>query len=185
MNGKLFKVFSISVLVMLVVGIVALAFPASVFAQAPQPPSKAPQGQEGRGIVERRLAMALKMAERRLREQAFLFKRMDQGINRAEALIKKLKANGKDTQALEAALTAFKSKKDEAFKVHEAAAAILEEHKGFDKGYKVTDPALARETIKSANEKMTEARKIAGPAYRDFMKVLREWLLANKPQETK
>ncbi len=183
MNNKFFKVFSIGVLVVMLVGLLALAFPASVFAQAPQPPTNTPKKEDGKTLVERRLATALRMAEHRLREQAFLFKRMEQSIKRAEALIKRLSANGKDTQALQAAMAAFTVKKEEAYKVHEEAAAILEERAGFDKGYKVTDPALARETIKSANEKMTEARKIAGPAYRDFLKVLREWFEANKPQD--
>lgn len=185
MNSKIFKFFSIGVLAVIIVGMMALAFPASAFAQAPQPPSKAPQVQDGKGQIGKRLEWAFKMAERRLREQAFLFKRMDQGIKKAEQLVDKLKANGKDTKALEAALAAFKAKKAEAFKSHEAAAAILKEHKGFDTPGKVSDPAQARETIKSANEKMTEARKVVGPAYREFMKVVREWMEANKPKETK
>lgn len=185
MTSKIFKIFSITVLAVFIIGVIALAFPAGVSAQAPQPPAKGSPERDGKGQAGRRLEWAFKLTEHRLREQAFLFKRMDQSVKRAEQLIKQLQGKSVNTKELEAALATFQTKKADAFKLHEAAQAILKEHKGFDNNGKVADPAQARETLKAANEKMTAARKQGGEAFRAFEKVMREFLQTNKPKENK
>lgn len=183
---NIFKVLSISVVAVMIFGLIVLAIPSgSVSAQAPQPPQGTPQPKVGQAKGTLPVERAFKMEQRQVKEQAANFKRMDQGIKKAEKLIEQATAKGKDTKALQAALTAFKAKKAEAQTSHDAAAAIIDAHKGFDNNGKVSDIAQARETVKSAHVKLAEARKTVGPAYKDFTKALREFLQANKPEPKK
>lgn len=176
------RILSISVIVVIIFGLVMLALPTgSVSAQAPQPPQGTPQLKVGQGRGALPVERAFKLEQHRLKEQAANFKRMEMTIKRTEKLIEKANEKGLDTTALQAALTTFKAKFAEAQTSHDAAAAIIDAHKGFDNNGKVTDLAQARETVKAAHQKLADARQIAGPAYKDFMKVLREWLQANKP----
>ena len=176
------KLLSISVAAVMILGLIVLAIPSSsVSAQAPQPPQGTPQPKIGQAKGSLPVERAFKLEQHRLKEQAANFKRMDMAIKRTEKLIEKANEKGQDTQALQAALTTFKAKKAEAQASHDAAAAIIDAHKGFDNAGKVTDLAQARETVKSAHQKLQDARQIAGPAFKDFTKVLREWLQAHKP----
>lgn len=180
------KILSISVVAIMILGLLVLAIPSgSVSAQAPQPPQGTPQTKVGQAKGTLSVERAFKMEQRQVKEQAANFKRMDMAIKKAEKLIEQAAAKGKDTKALQAALATFKAKKADAQTSLDAAAAIIDAHKGFDNNGKVTDITQARETVKSAHAKLAEARKTAGPAFKDFTKVLREFLQANKPEPKK
>lgn len=77
---------------------------------------------------------------------------------KTQTLIDTQKAKGTNTAALEAALTTFKTELARAQSEHTAAATLLNAHAGFDANGKVTDVALARQTLRSAQQALADAR---------------------------
>lgn len=177
------KFFTLSMLAILLVGAIAFAFPGgSVAAQAPTPQPKDPQAKiQHAGL---RLEKAFRAEQKLLKEQAQNIARMDRLIRQTEGWIEKAKANGQDTAAVEAAIAQLKTKLAEAKKLHEEAASILKTHTGFDASGKVTDPAAAKETLKSAAEPMKEARTILSEARKAVMEAIKAWREAH-PKPTK
>jgi phosphoserine phosphatase len=103
--------------------------------------------------------------------------RADELIARAQRLIDRLKANGKDVSALQAALDEFAAAVKEAHPVYESMKDIVNSHQGFDSSGKVTDPVKARETVKSMHEKIREIKTTlngTGKALREAIKAFRQ-----------
>ena len=178
------KSIGMSILVVLLVGMLALAFPGgSVAAQAPQPPAqKDPQAQTAR--INARLAKAFAALQKMVEKQAQHMTRAEALVGKVEGLISKAKENGKDTAALEAAVAAFKSKAAEAKKLNGSAANIVKIHAGFDADGKVVDREPARETLKAGNEPLKEARGIFTDALKNLREAVKAWRDANpKPQK--
>lgn len=181
MNLK--KFLSMSLLAALIVGLIALAFPFNtVSAQAPNPPSKTPDAKVEKSSNPQ-LERLFKAEIRQVKEQAQNFKRAAAFTAGVEKLIAKAKENGKDTAALEAAVAQFKTKAAEAKKLHETAAATLKTHAGFDDKGKVTDPALAKTTLKTAGDALRDARKVAAEALKDLREASKAWREANPKPE--
>jgi hypothetical protein len=100
----------------------------------------------------------------------------DEFIARAQQLLDRAKENGKDVTAVQAALDAFAAKAKEAQPVYESIKGIISSHQGFDENGKVTDPAKAKETIRSMHEKLKEIRETmdgAGKSLREAIKAFR------------
>jgi hypothetical protein len=119
-----------------------------------------------------------------LGHQSERFPKLEERTGKIRARIDELKGRGKDTSALEAALASYEGKVGEAQVLHDEAVATLSTHTGFDADGKVTDAAAARETLKSAGEKMREAHRLLRPALEELLKALREFRRDNRPQPT-
>lgn len=111
--------------------------------------------------------------------------RADELIARAQRLIDRLKANGKDVSAVQAALDAFAAAVKEAHPIYESMKGIVNSHQGFDDNGKVTDAVKARETVKAMHAKIQEIKTTlngTGKALREAIKAFRQ---ANpRPQPT-
>ena len=116
--------------------------------------------------------------------------RLDQArhyVTITRPFLAELKAQGKDTSTLEAALTNFSSQIQAAQASHDAAKQILEAKAGFDANGQVTDPQQARETLRTARQPMLEAQLTMKQAVLDLRQVIRDFRQANrenKPGET-
>jgi hypothetical protein len=177
MNLK--KILSMSLLAALIVGLIALAFPLnSVAAQAPTPQPKDPAAKAEKTFYPQ-MEKLFKAEVKQLKEQAQNFKQAGVFTAKIEKFVAKAKENGKDTAALEAALAQFKTKAAEAKKFHDAAAAILKTHAGFDDKGKVTDPALAKDTLKEAGDALRDGRKVAVEAMKVLREAFKAWREAN------
>lgn len=111
--------------------------------------------------------------------------RTDEFIEKAQQLIDRAKANGKDVSAVQVALDAFKAQVEEVRIVYQSGQEIIGAHQGFDGNGKVTDLEKAKETIKAMGEKLKEIREAmdgTGKALKEAVKAFRE---ANpRPQPT-
>jgi hypothetical protein len=105
------------------------------------------------------------------------FERSDEFIARAQKLIDRAKANGKDVTALQAALDAFEAAVKEAHPTYEGGKGIINSHQGFDANGKVTDAEKAKETVRTMGEKLKEIKSAmdgTGKALREAIKAFRE-----------
>ena len=98
-------------------------------------------------------------------------------ISKIQTLIDKANAKGWDTTAVQAALNAFSSAIPAAQSAHDAGAAIISSHAGFDANGKVTDRTTALATAKSLRDVLQNTRTAldgTGKALRQAIKALRE-----------
>lgn len=117
--------------------------------------------------------------------QTSLDKARTTDVANAQAYIDKLKADGKDASAVEAALATFKTKIDEAQAKHDAAKAILDVHDGFDADGNVVDVEKALDSAGAAMEALMEGNGILTEARFDLYKLIGEWqrIMKNLPME--
>jgi uncharacterized phage infection (PIP) family protein YhgE len=120
----------------------------------------------------------------RLREwldtQAANLQRANDGGAKVQEWIDKLKAEGKDTSALEAALSTFHTQMASAQAAHDAAASTLANPAGFDSNGKVVDEALAKQTLDSARASLKQAHDLLVQAVRDLHQAVKDYRAANK-----
>ena len=100
--------------------------------------------------------------------------------SKAQTLIDKANAEGKDTYALVSALSVYKSQIGTAQSAHDSAAAILAAHAGFDDSGKVTDVETAHATLKSVRQTLKDGRESLRDGTREFRRAVRGWRKANK-----
>jgi len=169
---------TIFVALVIVLSLAATPF-VSVFAAGKNDPTPPPA--ERRQISNERL-------ERVWARQLRLYKRMghiDELITKAQKLIDRVKANGKDVSALQAALDAFEAAVKAAQPSYESAKGIINSHQGFDSNGKVTDPAQARETVKALRAKFKEIHDAMDGTGKLLREAIRAFRQANpRPQPT-
>ena len=137
----------------------------------PQPPK--PDVQVSNERLERVWARQLRLYEK----LGNGFDRSDDFVARAQMLIEKAGANGKDVSAVQAALDAFETALKDAHPVYESGKGIINSHQGFDENGKVTDPEKAKETVKAMGEKLKEIKDAmdgTGKALHEALKAFRE-----------
>jgi len=110
---------------------------------------------------------------------------IDNLIEKAQKLIDRAKANGKDVSAVQAALDAFQTQWKTAKPTFESIKGIVNSHQGFDANGKVTDMEKAKATVMEMRDKFKEIRSTlngTGKALHEAIKAFRE---ANpRPQPT-
>ena len=165
----------------LVVGaVVCAAVAGAVVAGVPAAQAAAP-GKAGVG-ADTRLEFQLQRLQLVLQGQGLRLDMSRTIITQTQTWIDALKAEGKDTSALQSALDAFSGQVQAMQAAHDKAKSILDAKAGFDAGGKVVDADQARQTVKDARQAMKEAHqsiKSASDAFRDAVKAFRQ---ANKPQ---
>ena len=165
----------------LVVGaVVCAAVAGAVVAGVPAAQAAAP-GKAGVG-ADTRLEFQLQRLQLVLQGQGLRLEMSRTIITQTQTWIDALKADGKDTSALQSALDAFSGQVQATQAAHDQAKSILDAKAGFDAGGKVVDAGQARQTVQDARQAMKEAHqsiKSASDAFRDAVKAFRQ---ANKPQ---
>jgi DNA repair exonuclease SbcCD ATPase subunit len=179
--NKIVMLFQKTLLVALAAALTLAAVPAStVFAAGAQDPTTPPGGQ----VSNERLEQAWARARGRYERIGSFLDRSDEMIARAEEILTKLEAQGKDTSALETALANFETALEKVKPIHESAGAIIAAHAGFDENGKVTDAAQAQQTLKDLHAKFQEAKEAmdgAGKALREAIRAFRD---ANRPPQS-
>ena len=159
-----------TVLFALAVTLALAVFPlTSASAAGQNDPSTPPQNQLSHERLERVWARQLQFYNR--------FGRTDELIDKAQRLIDRAKASGRDVSTVQAALDAFEAATKDAHPIYESMTGIVNSHQGFDENGKVTDPAKARETVQAMRAKMQEIKTImngTGRALREAIKAFRQ-----------
>ncbi len=126
---------------------------------APKPP------QDGAKIA---LQRAFAEQQRALTALSRKLDRADARAAKVASWIAKVKAQGKDTTALDTALSTFKDKLAAARASWAAAEATLKSHAGFDDSGKIADSAAARATVEQARGQLEATRQTMTGAYLDL-----------------
>jgi uncharacterized coiled-coil protein SlyX len=111
------------------------------------------------------------------------FEDTDAKLARAQALIDKVTARGKDASAIQAALNAFAAALERSRSLYNDLAVLVNAHAGFDANGRLTDSTQAQATVQSMRLKLQALKDSmdgTGRALRDALKAFRE---ANKPAE--
>lgn len=131
-----------------------------------------------------RLVLAFRLEHLVQNQQETNLERADRLVGRVEALILRLQGAGKNLDPLElAALEAFTASMTTAPRLLDKAGAILATHPGFDGSGKVTDPALARQTVKDIHDLQVQTRQTIQPAFKDLKSVLQTYRQLNGSQK--
>ncbi|MBE3065986.1 MAG: hypothetical protein IMZ73_00940 [Chloroflexi bacterium] len=107
----------------------------------------------------------------------------DEFITNAQSLIDKANQTGWDTSAVQVALNAFTAIIPTAQAAHNPGAAIIASHNGFNADGKVTDRAVAVETVKALGQVLKDTRLAmnrTGQALREAVKAYRN---AHRPAQ--
>ena len=111
-------------------------------------------------------------------------KNADGRLTRAQELIDKASANGRDVSAIQAALDAFTEAVRKVRPTYDAAGGIVSAHQGFDANGNVIDQTRALQTVKDLGEDLKQIRQPlieSGKALREAVKAFRQ---ANRPGPT-
>lgn len=157
MKQNPWKVLLPAVLVLAV--FLTAVFPAgAVHAQGTDEPTPPPAaGEDGRGgrVLERGLKLEQRFAEHAQKD----YDRVPQIEQRVGELIERVRADGEDPAALEAALQAFQGEIGAGHELLVKGQAVLTTHRGFDLSGKEVDPQSARQTLQDARKPLREAHQ--------------------------
>ncbi len=176
---KAARILSIIVLAGMLAGALALAFPGAVFAQDTNPPVP-PTSEEQKAQQVERLE---KVFQRQLKLMEAQGKRLEGADDRVENFAERiadLKAEGKDTSALEEALAKFKDALKEAHTAQDKAVALHKAHAGFDDQGKVTDLQKARETVREIEKLLRGVHRDLEWAVQDLAYAFRKFMRDNR-----
>ena len=112
------------------------------------------------------------------------FDNIDTRLERAQQLIDRAKANGKDVSALQAALDAFSAAVKQARPTYEGIKGIISSHQGFDNNGNVVDAVKALETVQDMHGKLKDTRRTVLPAAHALRQAIRDFRDANQPVAT-
>lgn len=164
------KIFKKTILFALVTALALASLPiVSVSAAGSNDPAKPPAGGLTNEQLEKIWARQLRAYEK--------FGKAEDFAQKAQGLIDRASANGRDVSAVQAALDAFEEAIKDAKPVYASANGIVNSHQGFDSAGKVIDPEKAKETVRQMGEKLKEIREAmngTGRALHDAIKAFRE-----------
>ena len=179
MNWK--KFLSIGIGLVMIAAVAALAIPSGMAAaQTPTPQPKTPLAATDR--ANNRLARLFQTAQKLVDRQEKNLERAGMFDDKISDRIGKLKAAGKNTSVLEAALTQFQNTVNEAQQKHADAASVLSARAGFDANGKVIDRPAARVTLQGVHTPLREARKLLAEGLKNLKNSVKEYRQANTPQ---
>lgn len=134
-------------------------------------------------LTDERLEQAWARLQEAYTRQGERLEKADEFIARVQTLIDRAAAKGWDTSAVQAALDAFAAAIPAARAAHEAGAAIIAGHAGFDESGHVSDRAAATETVRALGQVLQDTRAAmngTGQALREALRALRQ---ANAPTQ--
>jgi hypothetical protein len=112
------------------------------------------------------------------------FDNADGLIAKAQNLIDRARANGKDVSTVQAALDVVSSAVKQARPDYESGKGIVASHQGFDAAGNVTDPTKALETVQDMRTKLQSIRQDLMPSVRVLREAVRAFRQANRPAAT-
>ncbi|MCJ7433392.1 MAG: hypothetical protein MUO77_07895 [Anaerolineales bacterium] len=110
-----------------------------------------------------------------------VFDNIDAAFEKAQGLIDRASAKGKDVSAVQAALDAFKVSVKTTRPAYEGLNGIVNSHQGFDDTGKVTDAEKAKATVQEMGAKLKEIRSLMGETGKVLREAVRAFRDANKP----
>lgn len=173
---NLSMLFTKTVLAVLVAVLALAALPITSVSASSLSDSTDPPADTTR-VSDERLERAWVRLQQIYERQRTRLDRADALVERVQGRIDRMKENGKDVAALQAALDAFDDALKEAHPIYESAKGIINSHQGFNADGKVTDQEKAVDTVKDLGEKLKEVREIAGEpgvALREALKTFRD-----------
>jgi uncharacterized protein YoxC len=109
-----------------------------------------------------------------------IFTDTDAKIAKAQALIDKAAANGKDVSAVQSALDAFESALKSTRPIYEGIQIVVTSHQGFDVNGKVIDFAQAKSTVKEMGTKLKEVKSSMNGTGKTLIDALKAFRKTNK-----
>ena len=185
MNTKIYSKVIASVVAVAIAATGFLAMPTATYAQGTNPPTTptAPGKPEDKGKPDKEktregLAKGFEKqyerVQKNLRELKSQLDKVNEVTKKAQEFISEAKSKGKDTAAMELALTTFKAEVAKAQTSYDDAKKILDTHAGFDADGKVTDREAAKQTLQDASKALREGQKTLSKAVRDVQKALKD-----------
>ncbi len=104
---------------------------------------------------------------------------VDGRILKGQALLDKAKANGKDVAAIQAALDTFSEAVKQTRPIYAGTQGIVSAHAGFDLNGNVTDPTLARQTVRMLKEDFKQIHQILHKPKHDLHQAIQNFRKAN------
>ena len=142
----------------ILIGAMLLAVPAAAVSAATPTPTPAQPAGPGNKATPANLAAAYQKELQALKTQDDNLTKVETLSGKADTFITGLKDKGKDVEILQTVLNQFKQDVATATGFHNAAAQILTAHAGFDSTGTVVDQDQALTTVRSARDKLVEAR---------------------------
>jgi hypothetical protein len=109
-----------------------------------------------------------------------MFTDTDAKLAKAQALIDKAAANGRDVTAVQSALDAFKVALKNTKPIYDSIKVIVTSHQGFDASGKVTDLTQAKSTVEAMGAKLKEVKYSMNGTGKALREAIREFRKANK-----
>ncbi len=154
---------------------------ANVFALGPSAPvTPMPPAQQSTSRLERIWSRQQAIYSR----LGAFFNNSDQILSKAQDLINKAKANGKDTSALQPAFDTFSQAVKQAEPIYQSAGEILSSHQGFDANGNVVDQTQAIATVKDFASQLKNIRQLLQDPRKALREAIREFRAANRPTIT-
>jgi hypothetical protein len=175
---KTMSVLKKVILSMLVAALALAAFPlTNVYAAGNTDPTNPPKkGQLLNECLEKIWAREMKIYER----LGKVFDNGDATFEKAQILIDKASANGKDVSAIQAALDAFKASVKNTHPAYEGLNGIVNSHQGFDDAGEVTDAEKAKATVQEMGAKLKEIHSLMGETGKALREAIRTFRDANR-----
>ena len=171
---KLWSLLSSIALIALIAGL-ALAPTGSAYADSATPPAA-----NDKAARDARLEKVYQREQDWLNKQTANLSKAAEAVTKVRTFIADQNAKGKDTSALQAALTVFQQQLATAQSSHATAAGILDTHNGFDANRHVTNPVSAHQTLIDARQSLRDAHGILRQGVLDLHRALKAYRNANK-----
>jgi hypothetical protein len=149
----------------------------SAHAASPQDPPP-PQSTLPAGF---RLELAWNRQQTTYARLSFLFDHAEDRIGRAQSLIDRAQANGKDVSSIQSALDALSAAIKEARPAYEGCKGIVSAHQGFDANGHVTDITKAAQTVQDMGDKLRQIRGDLMGSARALRDAIRTFRMNNAP----
>jgi hypothetical protein len=109
-----------------------------------------------------------------------VFTDTDAKLAKAQALIDKAAANGKDVTAVQSALDAFKAALKNTKPIYDSIKVIVTSHQGFDASGKVTDLTQAKSTAEEMRAKLKDVKSSMNGTGKALRQAIKDFRKANK-----
>ncbi len=175
------NLFKKSMLVAMTLALIAAALPLTgalaAPAQDPTPPTS--EGEKSTTRLEKLWTRELRGVER----YGNMIDRSAAMIEKIQTMIDKAADNGKDVDALQAALDAYEEAVSAVGPMYEEAKSIADKHAGFDADGKVTDREQAVQTIKALRDQLKDLREQIGQPNKALRAAIQAFREANPPAD--
>ena len=158
---------------MLAVLVVAALPVTHVFAQDENPPLRQVTNEQ----LEKAWAHQLKLYENLGR----VFEDTNNQFPKAQELIDKASANGRDVSAVQSALDAFSAAVQTSRPIYTSLKGLVTVHAGFDASGKVTDAEQAKATLQEVRAKLQELKTSMGGTGKALREAVKAFRQANSP----